>query len=357
MLKVPPSRAARSRTLTSPSPRSTIGRSILRIESDAVVLDFDEQPIGQVGQAHVALRRLGVLGHVGDRLLHDAVGRHLDVARQPIGHAIWCNSAWMSCRRASPRSDASMAAGNPRSSSAAGCSSCVRLRTVCSAPSVIGLRLDQRPADPPPASIDRCATRQLHFDRRQHLADFVMQLARNGPALFFLRVISFAAVFCSSLRDARVALHLRAQLRFEPPGVPTGHQQHAEPDDQRDAEPRRLCSSATRWISAMSRCCWMNARRLIAWISSEIASAASRRGTMRRFRMSRTAAGFVPAASASTAHRGRVELLDLVAQLADLFAFGRRARHRLVVGERHVTMIVQDASICLRYSARRRGRG
>ena len=64
-------------------PRATIGRSVSSTKPIAVVLDFDEQAIVELRQPHVAARRAGVLGDVGDALLHDAIGGELDVARQP----------------------------------------------------------------------------------------------------------------------------------------------------------------------------------------------------------------------------------------------------------------------------------
>ena len=50
----------------------------------------------------------------------------------------------------------------------------------------------------------------------------------------------------------------------------------------------------------MSACSRMNARRLIAWISSEIVSAASRRGPMLAVQHVADLRGCLPAASAST---------------------------------------------------------
>ena len=112
--------------------------------------------------------------------------------------------------------------------------------------------------------------------------------------------ITFAAVCCSSLemRASRsICVRSRASSRAAYTLVNS-----SMPRPMTSAKPTRRGSaaSATRWIAAMSACWRMNARRLSAWISSEMATAASRCGPMWRFNTSRTCAGVRPAASAST---------------------------------------------------------
>ena len=57
---------------------------------------------------------------------------------------------------------------------------------MCSAPSVIDRASSSRWTPPPPASIGALGHRQLDLDRREHLPDFVVQLARDAAPLLFL---------------------------------------------------------------------------------------------------------------------------------------------------------------------------
>ena len=57
-------------------------------EPDAIVFDFDQQPIVEVREVHVTLRGVGVFADVGDGFLDDAVGGKLDVARQTVGQIL-----------------------------------------------------------------------------------------------------------------------------------------------------------------------------------------------------------------------------------------------------------------------------
>ena len=75
----PPCRAARSRMPISPSPPGAGGRTG---RAAAVVGDLDLQLVRPVAQEDGGARRARVLERVGQRLLHDPVGRHVDGRRQ-----------------------------------------------------------------------------------------------------------------------------------------------------------------------------------------------------------------------------------------------------------------------------------
>ena len=93
-----------------------------------------------------------------------------------------------------------------------------------------------------PSAID---APELHAQRRQHLADVIVQLARELAALFFLRrhqlLRQLAQVLLGLLRDE--LLHLGSPF------------EHAQADDDRDGEQQtraRGCATAASYSSLRS---------------------------------------------------------------------------------------------------------
>ena len=184
----PRSCATRSRMPTRPMPRDAPGAAhLLGPEPDPIVFDRDQHRVGQPLQEDAARRGLGVLGDVGQRLLHDAIDPGLGFGREPFIDAVLQQLDADAVPAAEPLQ---VPLDRRRQAEVVEHRGMEEPRQVAD-----GV---QRPLGDPARVVQRVDVdarglhrslrhREFDFDRRQYLADFVVQLARDAPPLLFLR--------------------------------------------------------------------------------------------------------------------------------------------------------------------------
>ena len=138
----------------------------------------------------------------------------------------------MFVRAENPLRYQAIVSGRPRSSSMAGCSSCERSRSCCSARSAS--RRASRNAVSSRSVSDACfaGNRQLDLDGRQRLTDLVVQLARDGPALLLLRVHQLGRQSLEVPGVRGVPDRLLGNSRLESAGVARRHDRDDQAGEQ-----------------------------------------------------------------------------------------------------------------------------
>ena len=176
--RAPRCRAARSRRPRRPGSRPT----------PSSPTDTDERLV--VGsQRHDDVRGLRVADAVGQRLLDDAIRRRCGADRSGRRAAPeTASSTGTRERRVKSRASHSSAGCRPKSSSMLGRRPSARSRTVCTMLSTSCRHSATVVAERDVRGLaDAFDAPELHPQRRQHLADVIVQLARQLAALFLLR--------------------------------------------------------------------------------------------------------------------------------------------------------------------------
>ena len=201
------------------------------------------------------MRSLRVLGDVGHALLHDAVGGQLDLARQRgragrPGATRRGSAGGAPGRAATRRSPPAVPDRRAPPDAAAGEVADRLQRAVGDA-----LRLGQRRR--------RCRRRcrslaarasSSTLIARQHLADFVVQLARDGAPLFFLRVDHLGGRVCCSSLDIRASRSICMAQPRSRAGRRTGWSAAARRGRSTSAMPSRRRLSQLRRRGESRRC-------------------------------------------------------------------------------------------------------
>ena len=139
------------------------------------------------------------------------------------------SSLVMPVRREKPRRYQVAVSGRPRSSSIEGWSSWDMSRTDCSARSVIARASASRVPVSVAANVG-FGNRQLELERRQRLTDFVVQLARDPPALVLLRLHQLRRQPRELAFLMEILRVLIADARLEPGGVARREERDHEPE-------------------------------------------------------------------------------------------------------------------------------
>ena len=222
----------------------------------AVVLDRDQHGVRQPLQVDAAGRGLRVLGHVGQRLLHDAIDappRFPAVSRSSMPIVQQLDRGRRDACRIPSRYH-SIAAGSPRSSSMRRMEQARQIahrvqRAVGDRPRVVAAR-----STSPPRGVDRALRDgQFDLDRGQHLSDLVVQLARDAAAFLLLR----GEQLCDDSRWRSRVVSTSSQplpldALLEPAGVERGQQRDRR--GWRRARDQTSARRAAAWRDRRRRC-------------------------------------------------------------------------------------------------------